>query len=324
MKSDFILLSPTDDPEDDVRRRAGAVVAMTAAVLACASCSTAGAPGLAGSTGSHVVRVVAAENFWGSVARQLGGAHVQVTSLVDNPDADPHDYEPTPADARAVAASDLVVVNGVGYDGWASRLVDANPNPDRPVLDVGKLVGAAAGDNPHRWYDPADVKAVAARLTALYQQLDPADGAEFERLAQVFGSTGTAAYKAVVADIRARFAGTAVGASESIFAMVAPALGLDLVTPPGFLKAVSQGTDPSAADKATADEQVAGRQIVVYVYNSQNATPDVQQQIAAADAAGIPVTTITETMVPATATWQQWQTTQLQALRAALARATGR
>ena len=307
-----------------MRRRAGRVAAITAVVLASASCSTAGAPGLAGSSGSHGVNVVAAENFWGSVAQQLGGARVQVTSLIDNPDADPHDYEPTPADARAVASSDLVLVNGVGYDGWASKLVDANPNPDRPVLDVGSLVGAAAGDNPHRWYDPADVWAVAARLTALYKQLDPADSAEFDRLAQVFDSSGTAAYKAVVADIRARYAGTAVGASESIFAMVSPALGLDLVTPPGFLKAVSEGTDPSAADKATADEQVAGRQIKVYVYNSQNATPDVQQQIAAANAAGIPVTTITETMVPATATWQQWQTAQLQMLRAALARATGR
>ncbi len=128
-----------------MRRRAGGVVAIAAAVLACASCSTAGAPGLAGSTDSHLVSVVAAENFWGSIARQLGGAQVQVTSLIDNPDADPHDYEPTPADARAVAASDLVLVNGVGYDAWASKLVDANPNPDRPVLDVGRLVGAGDG-----------------------------------------------------------------------------------------------------------------------------------------------------------------------------------
>ena len=106
--------------------------------------------------------------------------------------------------------------------------------------------------------------------------------------------------------------------------MLAPALGLDLVTPPAFLKAISEGTDPSAADKATIDAQISGQKIKVYVYNSQNATPDVQTQIAAAKAAGIPVTTITETMVPATATWQQWQTTQLEELRDALAKATGR
>jgi zinc/manganese transport system substrate-binding protein len=106
--------------------------------------------------------------------------------------------------------------------------------------------------------------------------------------------------------------------------MLTPALGLDLVTPPGFLKAVTEGTDPTAADTSTVDQQIATREIAVYVYNSQNATPDVQQQVAAARAAGIPVTTITETMVPADGTWQQWQTTQLEALRRALARSTGR
>ncbi len=302
-------------------RSAAAVAAL---VLACAGCSTAGSPGLAGSSGSHVLHVVAAENFWGSIAAQLGGDRVQVTSLIDNPDADPHDYEPTPADARAVASADLVLVNGVGYDGWAGKLADANPNPDRPLLDVGALVGAKDGDNPHRWYAPGDVLEVADGLTAAYAKLDPADSATFARLRGEFGSAGIAQYEAVVAEIRSRYTGTKVGASESIFAMVTPALGLDLVTPPGFLKAVSEGTDPSTADKATVDAQIRDRTIKVYVYNSQNATPDVQEQIVAAKAAGIPVTTITETMVPASATWQQWQTAQLQALRDALAKGTGR
>ena len=105
--------------------------------------------------------------------------------------------------------------------------------------------------------------------------------------------------------------------------MLAPALGLDLITPPSFLEAISEGTDPTAADKATIDQQITTTQIKVYVYNSQNATPDVQAQIDEARAAGIPVTTITETMTPPTATWQQWQTAQLGALRAALAEATG-
>ena len=136
-----------------------------------------------------------------------------------------------------------------------------------------------------------------------------------------FDTTATRAYKTVLAEIRARYAGTPVGASESIFAMIVPALGLDLVTPQGFLTAISQGTDPTAADKAAIDQQIKERRIKVYVYNAQNATPDIQSQIAEARSAGIPVTTITETMTPANATWEQWQTAQLVALRDALAMA---
>ena len=303
----------------------GAVGAV--AVLGPAGCGGASpgpSAGASGSATSRTIQVVAAENFWGSIAAQLGGAHVRVTSVIDNPDADPHDYEPTAADGRAIAAADLVLVNGVGYDTWASRLVAANPAPDRAVVTVGQVVGVADGGNPHRWYDPDDVSEVVDRLTGEYKRLDPADASSFDALRTTFETTALAGYKSVIADIRARYAGTPVGASESIFAVLAPALGLDLVTPPAFLRAVSQGTDPSAADKATIDAQITGRKIKVYVYNAQNATPDIQTQIGEAKAAGIPVTTITETMVPATGTWQRWQTAQLQALREALAKAIGR
>lgn len=304
----------------------GAVVAVSAAmflVAGLAGCSTAAGQPAATSGGSRVVKVVAAENFWGSIAAQLGGRHATVTSIIDSPSADPHEYEVTAADARHVAAAGLVLVNGIGYDTWATQLVAADPAPGRRVLDVGQLIGVAAGGNPHRWYDPAAVARVVAALTADYRALDPADADYFDQQRAAFEGTATAAYKAVVAGIRATYAGTPVGASESIFAMVAPALGLDLVTPPGFLRAVSEGTDPTAADKATIDAQINGKKIKVYVFNSQNATPDVQAQIAEARAAGIPVTTITETMTPASATWEQWQTAQLLALRHALDVAAG-
>jgi zinc/manganese transport system substrate-binding protein len=277
-----------------------------------------------GGGASRTIRVVTAENFWGSVAGQLGGAHVQVRSIIDNPNADPHDYEPTAADGRAIATADLVIVNGVGYDTWASKLAAANPAANRTVLDVGQLVGVPDGGNPHRWYNPDDVAKVVDQLTQDFAKVDPADTAAFEQQKAAFQTQTLAAYTKVIEDIKRRFAGTPVGASESIFAMVAPALGLDLVTPPSFLKAISEGTDPTAADKATVDHQIAQKKIKVYVYNSQNATPDVQSQVSAAKATGIPVTTITETMVPATATWQEWQTRQLMALRDALAKATGK
>jgi zinc/manganese transport system substrate-binding protein len=313
--------------EASVRTKVLAVTAAVAAVVGltgCGSVSSGSAPGSSGVGASKVIQVVAAENFWGSIAAQVGGAHVKVTSIIDNPDADPHAYEPTAGDGRAIAAADVVLINGVGYDTWATKLADANPAPSQAVLTVGEIVGVADGGNPHRWYNPDDVTKVVDSLVAEYKKADPADAASFDAQRTAFDTTDLADYKAVITEIKTKYAGTPVGASESIFAMVAPALGLDLVTPPAFLQAISEGTDPSAADKATIDAQITDKKIKVYVYNSQNATPDIQTQIAAAKAAGIPVTTITETMVPATATWQQWQTTQLQALRDALANATGK
>ena len=304
------------------RRSLLRTAASTAAVLALAACATSGS--LAGPGGTGVLRVVAAENFWGSIAAQLGGRQADVVDIIDNPNADPHEYEATASDGRAIAAADLVLVNGIGYDTWATNLVDANPSPHRVVLSVGDLLGVAPGGNPHRWYNPDDVRLVVSRIVAAYKKLEPTQAAYFAQQEAEFESTALVPYQAAVAQIKARYSGTPIGASESIMAMLAPALGLDLVTPPEFLRAVSAGSDPTAMDKATVDAQIKDHRIKVYVYNSQNATPDIQVQIAEAHAAGIPVTTITETMVPATTTWEQWQTAQLLALRDALARATGR
>lgn len=301
--------------------RTGLIVVLALAAAAVGACGTA-AGGLA--TGNGKLGVAAAENFWGSIAAQLGGDRVSVTSIIANPNTDPHSYEPTAADARTIAAAQMVIVNGVGYDPWAPRLVAANPLSGRVVLDVGHLVHVAAGGNPHRWYSPADVMSVVDQIAADYARLDPKDASFFAAQKTQFVDQGLARYRQLVATIKSTYAGTAVGASESIFAPLAQALGLDLITPPSFLAAISEGTGPTAADKATIDRQIAARQIKIYVYNSQNATPDVQRQVDAARARGIPVTTITETLTPARASFQDWQVTQLQALEAALAKATGR
>jgi zinc/manganese transport system substrate-binding protein len=249
---------------------------------------------------------------------------VQVTSLITNPATDPHEYEPTASDARTLAEAQLVIVNGIGYDPWAPQLLAANPVKGRIVLTVGDLVGIKPGGNPHRWYSPGNVQQVIAAIVAGYKQLDPGDAAYFDRERASFETKGLRAYKAEIATIRRRYAGVPVGASESIFVPLAQALGLDLVTPPSFLKAISEGAEPTASDKTTIDRQIADRQIKVWVYNSQNSTPDVQRLTAAARSKGIPVTTITETLSPATATFQAWQLAQLKALAAALHKATGR
>lgn len=300
--------------------RTGLVIAALAALaLTAAGCTD---PRL-GTIGGKV-RVVAAENFWGSLARQLGGAHAQVQSLIVNPAQDPHSYEPTTADARAMATAQLAIVNGVGYDPWAPKLLAANPVNGRISLSVATLFRLSEGDNPHRWYDPADVTRVARAITADLQRLDPPHKRYFAQRLSQLDAHGLAGYHRLISQIRARYSGVPVGASESIFALQAPALGLHLITPPGFMKAISEGTEVTAQDTITTERQLTAHRIKVWVYNSQNVTPEIQRLNRAARAAGIPTVTVTETLSPASDSFQQWQVAQLTRLQAALHRATGR
>ncbi len=270
------------------------------------------------------VQVVAAENFWGSIAAQVGGSHVNVTSIITNPSTDPHDYEPTSQDARAFATTQYAIVNGAGYDTWAQQALDANPSGGRKELDVAKLAGRADGDNPHLWYSPAIVDQVADRITADLKGLDVADASYFDQQNQQFKTVTLKQYNGLIAAIKTIYVGTPVGATESIFEDLAPACGLNLITSPSLMKAIAEGEDLTAEDKATMSQQITSKQIKVLVFNSQNTTNDVNGFVSEAKAAGIPVISITETLSPAGASFQDWQVAQLQALQAALAQATGK
>jgi zinc/manganese transport system substrate-binding protein len=302
--------------------RASAALALGAScVLALAIAGCGGIP----STGPNGrVLVVAAESFWGSIAAQLAGSKASVLSIIADPAQDPHSYEPKPADARAMAMAQFAIVNGVGYDPWAPKLLSANPASGRVVLNVGDLFGLKDGDNPHRWYDPDNVEAVANSITADLKKLDAKDAAYFDRLHASFEQTRLARYHALITSINKRYSGVPVGASESIFALLAPALGLKLITPNGFLKAISEGTELTAQDRIRAEQQITTRQIKVWIYNSQNATPDIQRLDALSRARGIPIATVTETLQPAGASFEQWQVAQLEAIARALHQATGR
>jgi zinc/manganese transport system substrate-binding protein len=280
--------------------------------LLAAGCASTG-----GGFSGHGVRVVAAENFWGSLARQLGGVHASVQSIIVNPAEDPHDYEPRASDARTMATAQLAIVNGIGYDPWAPKLLSANPVDGRLTLTVGSLFGLQEGDNPHRWYDPAEVLRTADAITGDLQRLDPGHRNYFAQQLRRFQTSGLTAYHRLIEEIRRRYAGVPVGASESIFALLAPSLGLRLITPPSFMKAISEGSEVTAADVALAERQLDTRALKVWVYNSQNVTPEIQRLNGLARAHGIPVATVTDS-------FQQWQESQLRALRSALHRATGR
>jgi len=314
-------MSDTSRPFRFGIRPAALLVFAAVAAATLAGCSTSAAPSPP-SIANHRVAVVAAENFWGSIASQLGGSHVAVTSIITNPNTDPHAYEPTAQDAITIARGQLVIENGVGYDPWAAKILASNQG-NQTVLNVGSLVGAQPGDNPHRWYNPADVQLVIGQIVNDLSDLDPADQGYFMSQAKQFNSVALAQYDSVIATIKSHYNGTRVGASESIFAMLTPALGLNLITPPTFLRAISEGENPTIADIETIDNQINDHLIKIYVYNSQNVTPDVQAQLELAKAQHIPVATITETLQPASSTYQAWQTRQLQGIERALQRSTG-
>ncbi|MFE9493351.1 metal ABC transporter solute-binding protein, Zn/Mn family [Streptomyces collinus] len=302
-----------------------ALTTVTATACSTSSSHTSNTAATGSGSGSgKTIQVVAAENFWGSIASQIGGSQVKVTNIINNPDADPHDYEPTAADARSVAGAQYTIVNGIGYDAWADKLLAANPGTGRIQLKVGDLVGIKPGGNPHRWYSPDNVHQVIENITADYKKIDPADASYFDQQKKTFETKTLAGYNKLIADIKAKYAGTPIGASESIVTPLAEGLGLKMLTPETFLDAMSEGSDPTARDKATIDQQIKNKKIKIYVYNSQNSTPDVQAQVKEAKAEGIPVATVTETLTPAGASFQQWQTTQLQGIEQALAKATGK
>jgi zinc/manganese transport system substrate-binding protein len=288
------------------------VAALAAVASGCAPAHEGGA-----------LRVVAAESFWGSIAAQLGGDRVTVQSIVRSPAIDPHGYEPTPSDARKLATADVAVVNGIGYDRWASQLLAANPSSGRVVVDAGKVLGLGDGANPHQWYSPTAVRRLVEAITAAYRRADRKDAAYFTAREHAFETRALARYDAIRARIRDRYAGVPVGFSESIFEPLGRDLGLDLVTPSGFAKSVAEGTEVSVADRAAVARQIAERRIAVWVFNIQNVTPEVGQLTALARRSGIPVVTVTETLSPEGATFQAWQSRQLARLAAALHRAEG-
>jgi zinc/manganese transport system substrate-binding protein len=279
------------------------------------------AVGLLGRTGAAetLLPVVAAENVWGSILRQLGGTHVTVTSLLTDPNADPHDFEASAATARLFAQARYVILNGAGYDAWSQHLVDADPSNDRTVMTVADVVGRAPGANAHFWYDPACVERVADRITADLARIDPTS-APYYRARRAAFRRALEPYYARIRKIRVAYGGVAVGATESVFAYLAAALGLRLISPPAFMQAVNNGTEPPVSAVVDMDRQLAERRIRLLAYNVQTVTAVTTEARRIAERHAIPVIGISETIVPPSATFQAWQSAQLDAIWAALAR----
>lgn len=285
------------------------VVAIVGGGSACTSISSTATPGS--------INVVAGENFWGSIASQLGGSKVSVHSVVTDPNADPHEYETNAGDARAFADSDLVILNGAGYDNWGQKMLDANASNHRQVLNIAQLLGRKPGDNPHFWYEPASVEAVADKITADYKVIDPGNALFFDQQRAAF-TAALMPYLQRLAGIKTRFAGTPIGSTESIFVYMAKTLSLNLISPPEFMNAIAEGTDPPASAVATFHDQIANRKIKVLVFNLQASSAITASLKQLAQQSNIPLVGVSETLQPAGVTFQEWQIAQLTSLEAAL------
>jgi zinc/manganese transport system substrate-binding protein len=288
-------------------------IVLLAALVLISACGV----GAAGTSSGSSVQVVAAENFWGDIATQLGGGRANVQSVVTDPNADPHEYESNANDARAIANANLVILNGAGYDSWADKLLAASPNPSRRVLVVADVLGKRQGDNPHFWYEPDYVVRVADGITAAYRSLDASASGYFEAQRSAF-TTALDPYMQRLADVRQKFAGAPVGATESIFTYLAGYLGLRLISPPEFMQAVSEGNDPPAESVVAFQDQIAQRAIRVLVYNIQTSTAVTSNLKLQAARQSIPAVGFSETLQPPTVSFQEWQTSQLLALENAL------
>lgn len=263
------------------------------------------------------MQVVAAENFWGNIASQLGGSHVRVASIISDPNADPHLYESDAHDAAAVESAKVVIVNGLGYDDFMSKLLGSAQEKDRQVITAQQVLGTPEGGNPHLWYNIPDVPEVAGKITASYIAEDPAHKADYQRNLTAFDNSLQPLMQTIV-QIKQRFAGTPVAYTEPVPGYLLSAAGLNVETPEGFAKAIEDGDDPSPADTNTMDSLMINKSVKVLLYNAQATSPATEHVKQLAKQAGIPVVGVTETLPPGYKSYQAWQAAQLAQLENAL------
>ena len=261
------------------------------------------------------IEIVAAENFYGDVAEQIGGADVKVTSILSDPAVDPHLFEASPSVARAISAARVVVFNGIDYDPWMATLLAASPVINRRTIIVASLAARKLGDNPHVWYDTQIMLGYAAVLTEVLAAIDPAHATDFrQRLAQF--QTAIQPVQSKIAMLRDRLACTPVTATEPIFGYMFNSLGMRSRNQ-SFQLSVMNNTEPSASDIAAFENDLKTRQVKLLVYNSQATDPTADRMQGIAKAAGVPVVGATETE-PKGLNYQSWISSELDAVDKAL------
>ena len=277
-------------------------------------------PQLDGPCPTAPVKVLAVENFYANLVGQLGGQCVSTATILSDPDADPHEFQPAASDVRSYQGAQLVIENGLGYDDFSDKIL-ATLSQQPALVKAGDVVGLQVGANPHVWYSAGYVDQIRAAILATLKQLSPGAAAYFDAQASATDQEFSV-YHGLINQIAAQFGGTPVGATESIFVDMAYTTGLNLITPAEFMRAVSEGNDPSARDIAAFQNQIQNHQIKVLVYNTQTVTSLTEQLKALAQQNNIPIVGVSETMPPGAQTFQGWQASELQQLLQALRKAT--
>ncbi len=314
------------------RFRRGCLAGAAVLALAVPGCSTnqtntagpSGATHKPAGTGSSAaaacptapVAVVVSVDQWGDIVSELGGSCANVKTVLASSSVDPHEYEPSPADAASFTGAKLVVVNGADYDSWASKLA-ATSAAGAHVLSAAQVTNTSNGANPHLWYQPSAVTAVADAVTAELSKIDPQAGNYFSQRRSEFTAT-MAPYTSLIGKIKAAAAGKSYAATETVFDYQAQALGLINKTPEGYRRASANESDPAPGDIDAFRTALAGRQIDVLIYNTQTEGSVPQQIRSAAEQAGVPVVNVTETVPPEQTSFEGWQYAQLVALGKAL------
>ena len=268
-------------------------------------------PGVA----APVIGIVAAENFYAEVGRDIGGSHVTVTSILSNPDEDPHLFESSASTARAIAGADIVVYNGADYDPWMTKLLGASPKPDRVAIVAADVTGHKGGDNPHLWYDPPTLPAVATAIAAALEQRDPADAAEFKANLASF-TASLASVTAEIAKIKAAHPGLEVTATEPVFGYMAAALGFKMLNY-DFQLATMNETEPSPSQVAGFEQSLRSGEAKILFYNSQVTDDTTTRLLQLAKDAHVKVIGVTETE-PGGTTIPTWCMDQLHEIEDAL------
>jgi zinc/manganese transport system substrate-binding protein len=279
------------------------------------------AAGASTRTSTSTVHVVAAENFWGNIAAQIGGRDVQVTSLITSPNADPHLFETDAQDAALLAEARVVIENGAGYDTWMGSLLGAGDGRPRIVNAASVLHITGSDPNPHLWYDIPHVPSVAAAIAAALSKEAPQDAHLFAHNLATFDSS-LKPLDGTLATIRRDYHDVSVAYTERVPGYLLVAAHLDVKTPPGFARSIEDGTDPGAADTVAMQELLTKHDINVLLYNVQTVTPVTNQIRSLAKEHHIPVVGVSETMPAHAATYQQWQEAQMNDLLHALQKST--
>jgi zinc/manganese transport system substrate-binding protein len=288
---------------------------------ACGAATSGNGTTSSATSSSTLINVVAAENFYGDVVKQLGGSHVAVTSILSNPNVDPHEYESNVQTAVAVSKAQLVVENGAGYDTWMDKLLSASPNNSRIVLVSADIADHKLPDNPHVWYGIDNMPTIAQAITGALKKLDAADAATFDKNLATFKQS-LVPLEQKISDINKKYKGIPVALTETIYLYQTMPEGLNVLTPFEFQKANAEGTDPPANTVVETNTQVTRKEVKVLIYNVQTVTPITTNLQNAAKNLNIPVVPVSETMPPGK-TYQTWMIDQLNTLQQALETATG-